>query len=86
MKEGFRRSEDGSSSDNTRMKAIGKLTWCLNCPNKIKHLLWRECKNILPTKLRLKARGMGEDDRCVMCGLSESSGHALWSCKFAEVV
>ena len=66
------------------MKAIWKLTWRLNCPNKIKHLLWRACKNILPTKLKLKQRGIVEGDRCDICGQSESSGHSSWSCKVAE--
>lgn len=86
MKENPLRGEEGGSSDNSRMKAIWKIVWCLSCPNKIKHLLWRACKNILPTKLRLKSRGVGEDDRCDMCGLGESSGHALWSCQLVEAV
>ena len=51
LKENLRRVEEGGNSDNSRMKAIWKTVWRLNCPNKIKHLLWRACKNILPTKL-----------------------------------
>ena len=49
-------------------------------------MFWRACKNILPTKLRLKARGIGKDGGCDMCGLDESSGHALWSCRTTEAV
>ena len=58
----------------------------MKCPNKIKHTFWRACKNILPTKLRLKARGIGMDVGCDLCGIEESSGHALWSCRSAEAV
>ena len=68
------------------MKAIWKLTWHMNCLNKIKHFFWRACKNGLPTKLKLKDKGIGSDDRCEFCDQSESSGHALWSCKTAEEV
>lgn len=53
---------------------------------KIKHLLWRACKNILPTKLRLKARGIDENEKCDICGNAESSRHALWSCNIAKAV
>ena len=58
----------------------------MNCLNKIKHFFWRACKNILPTKLKLKDKGIGSDDRCEFCDQRESSGHALWSCKTAEEV
>lgn len=64
FKEDLRRPDGGGSSENLGIKSIWKLTWRLNCPNKIKHLLWRACKNILPTKFRLKERGIREDDRC----------------------
>ncbi|KAL4626434.1 hypothetical protein ACB092_05G096200 [Castanea dentata] len=43
-----------SSFDNSKMKAIWKMIWKLNCPNEFKHFMWRACKNILPTKNHLK--------------------------------
>ena len=86
LKEGKGRADGGSSSNNSSMKAIWKLTWHMNCLNKIKHFFWRACKNILPTKLKLKDKGIGRDDRSEFCEQSESSGHALWSCKTAEEV
>ena len=81
-----RRGEEGGSSDSTGMRDIWRIVWRLNCPNKIKHLFWRACKNILPTKLFMKACGIGKDGACDMCGLGESSVHALWSCRIAEAV
>ena len=59
LKECGRRPEFGSCSDNSKMKAIWKVVWQLQCPSKIKHFLWRACKNILPTKNRLMSRGVG---------------------------
>ena len=48
--------------------------------------MWRSCKNILLTKPRLKSRGIGQEDSCDLCGLSESSGHILWGCNVAAEV
>ena len=45
--------------------------------------MWRSCRNILPTKNRLKSRGISIEDCCDQCGLSESSGHILWGCKLS---
>ena len=86
LKEVSNRGDGGSSSDNSGMKSIWKVVWRLNCPSKIKHLLWRACKNILPTKLRLKAQGIDVNEKCDICGNAESSGHALWSCNIVEAV
>ncbi|XP_023917793.1 uncharacterized protein LOC112029335 [Quercus suber] len=41
------------------------------------------CKNILPTNSTLASRKITGDDSC---GLCETSGHALWGCKFASEV
>ena len=86
LKEGSNRFETGSISNNSKMKAIWKMIWKLNCPNKFKHFMWRACKNILPTKNCLKASGVGLEDCCALCGLSETSGHILWGYKFAKTV
>nr|XP_023891465.1 uncharacterized protein LOC112003484 [Quercus suber] len=48
--------------------------------------MWRVCKNILPTRNRLKVKGVGCEDCCAMCGSNETSGHILWDCKFAKEV
>ena len=78
LKEGSNRSEIGSSSNNSKMKAIWKMIWKLNCSNKIKHFMRLACMNILPTKNRLKAKGVGLEDCCALYGLSETSEHILW--------
>ncbi|KAL0014096.1 hypothetical protein SO802_001165 [Lithocarpus litseifolius] len=46
----------GDCSDKTKAAKVWKTVWKLNCPNKIKHFLWRACKEILPTNYRLAVR------------------------------
>ena len=48
--------------------------------------MWRACKNSLPTRNRLKSKGVGCEDCCALCGASETSGHILWDCTFAKEV
>ena len=40
LKECKGRTDGGSSSNNSSMKAIWKLTWHMNCLNKIKHFFF----------------------------------------------
>ena len=86
LKERIVRLEIGGSSNSSRMGSIRKLIWQLNCPNKIKHFMWRTCKNILPTKNRLMIGGVGSEDYCALCGHSETMGHTLWGCQYAKDV
>lgn len=71
----------GDCSDKTKVAQVWKVVWKLNCPNKIKHFLWRACREILPTNYRLAARRVSNNDRCGFCGECESSAHILWDCK-----
>ena len=48
--------------------------------------MWRACKNILPTKDWLRARGVGSGDCYALCGQRETSGHILWGCQYANAV
>ncbi|XP_075636928.1 uncharacterized protein LOC142609204 [Castanea sativa] len=86
LKEGKTGPDSGSSSDNSKMKAIWKMVWQLECPSKIKCFMWKACKNILPTRNRLKLRGVDYGDCCALCGDSETLGHILWDCTFAKEV
>ena len=79
-------AERGESSDGSRLKALWKLIWNLDCSNKVRHFMWRASKNILPTKWRLKARGIGEGVSCDVCGENERSSHVLCGCKTTKEV
>ena len=70
--------------DNSKMQALWKAIWNLKCPSKIKHFVWRACRNILPTKYCLKQRKVIIDDKCELCGEKEATRHMLWGCKTAK--
>ena len=48
--------------------------------------MWKARKNILPTKCKLRGRGIGVEVSCDLCGGEENLGHILWSCKVAKEV
>ena len=66
------------------MTAIWKVVWKLQCPNKVKHFMWRACNNLLLTKQCLLNRKVQKEDKCDFCGESESAGHILWGCLIAK--
>ena len=53
-----------SSSSPAHNHAIWKKIWKMKVPNKIQHFIWRAAKDLLPTKLNLKARHLPGDDVC----------------------
>ena len=76
----------GDGFDNTEVARLWKTVWKLHCPNKIKHFLWRACKEILPTNYHLAVRKVSNNDSCGFCGECESLGHNLWDYKVAVEV
>ena len=82
LKEANLENHSAGCSDNSRMQALWKAIWNLKCQSKIRHFMWRACRNILPTKFNLKQRIT--DDKCDICDKRETSGHILWSCATAK--
>ena len=76
----------GDCSDKAKVAQFWKALWKLNCPNKIKHFLWRACREILPSNYRMVVRKVGSNGRCGFCRECECSGHILWDCKVAVEV
>ena len=71
-------SEDGSHSEVD--KNLWKNIWSLHVPNKYKNLLWRACRNALPSKQNLFRRTILQYPSCDRCSLqAEDTLHALWS-------
>ena len=63
-------------------KEIWKKIWALECPNKIRNLIWRACRNSLPSKCNLLHRTIITEQRCDRCKEeNEDIVHAVWSCK-----
>lgn len=82
-------SHDAREAKNqwsNKMRSLWNLTWKLKCPNEIKQFMWRSCRDILPTKQRLKPKGINIVDKCVHCGMQETARHILWGCKFVDEV
>ena len=62
-------------------KKFWKSIWSLEFPNKFKNLVWRACRNSLPTKQNLTRRTLIDNPIYDRCSLqAEDSLHALWSC------
>ena len=59
----------------------------IQTPHKVRHFIWRVCRDILPTKKNLVQRKVLHDDRCNECHEeAETSGHLFWSCSRAREV
>ena len=86
LKEQRGSTDGGEASNPKKWNEFWKFIWSLHCPSKVKHFMWRACKNILPTNYGLKLKRIPVEDVCGVCGKVESSGHALWDCEMAEAV
>ena len=69
--------EVGDCSNKKKIVGLWKSIWKLQCPNKIKHFLWRACKNIIPTNFCLASRRVTSNSNYGFCGDYESTGHAV---------
>ncbi|XP_037495952.1 uncharacterized protein LOC105631731, partial [Jatropha curcas] len=59
----------------------------LKVPSKVRHFLWRCCRDILPVKATLKRRGLELDTRYDYCGAAEICWnilHKVWKNEFFE--
>jgi hypothetical protein len=61
----------GDCSHVDKEKDVWQLIWSLKIPNSVKHLLWRACKNILPTKTNLFNRNVVDSKLCPCCLVEE---------------
>ena len=59
--------------------------WKIQCPNRIKHSLWRFANNSLALKCNLKRRGMELDSSCFISQRYDEDGaHLFFKCKWAR--
>jgi len=65
--------------DTSHFKVQGAwdLVWKLKMPPKIKNLVWRICRNCLPTRRRLRDKGVNCTANCALCRLSEEDSLRL---------
>ncbi|KAK9999971.1 hypothetical protein SO802_019574 [Lithocarpus litseifolius] len=75
------RVQQPSQSSTQALKLLWNKIWALNVPNKVKTLIWRACKNSLPTKANLFRRKIIPDGRCEICKQEdEDIMHAFYRC------
>ncbi|KAK9986180.1 hypothetical protein SO802_031131 [Lithocarpus litseifolius] len=68
------------------MTSLWKSVWQLRCQNKVKNFIWRACKDIIPTKTKLKDRKILVEVECDICGDVETTRHMFWGCKLTVAV
>ena len=69
--------ESGDCSNKVKSIEFWKSLWKLNWPNKIKHFLWKACRDFLLTNYCLASRKVIADGGCGFYGECESSSHIL---------
>ena len=56
LKEQKGTADGGEASNPKKRNEFWNFIWSLNCLSKVKHFMWRACKNILPINLDLKLK------------------------------
>ena len=75
----------GTSSDNSQVRQFWRRIWSLLVPHKLRHFVWRVCKEILPTKANLIKRKVLQHDIDDECSTKvETTGHVLWNYQKAK--
>ncbi|CAN1287781.1 Putative ribonuclease H protein At1g65750 [Linum perenne] len=59
--------------------------WRLNIPPKMRHLLWRAARGVIPTRHALNRRGIVVEDVCGLCNVDgEDTKHLFLTCEVAR--
>jgi hypothetical protein len=75
-----------TSSSRTGHSGVWKRLWALKIPNVGKKIMWKACREILPTRSNLHKRKIIEDLLCPSCGRDpETTLRVLWHCPSAMV-
>lgn len=61
-----------------------KRVWHLKIPQKVKVFIWWFCRNVIPVRRRLSARGLRVPITCPICLTDiEHMAHLFFNCEFA---
>ncbi|KAF7810508.1 putative ribonuclease H protein [Senna tora] len=83
IKTAYKAAHQSYSSSNRWVAYKG--VWNMNVPPKIRNFIWRAYRNILPTCIVLRNRGIDIDNKCCMCNSEEETiRHALYGCSVLQ--
>jgi hypothetical protein len=81
------KSHGGMGFKDLRRDGFWQGIWRLKVPPKIKNLMWRMCRNVIPTRRRLQDKGVQCPLTCVVCnGPEEDLDHICFTCPFSVQV
>ncbi|KAK6164785.1 hypothetical protein DH2020_001649 [Rehmannia glutinosa] len=84
VKSGYQVARSIFAGDDMLVPGDWSKLWKLPIPPKIKHFLWRACRDCLPNRQNLQRRGIIVSSLCVLCGASlENNWHIFVACPFA---
>ncbi|CAN1246524.1 Putative ribonuclease H protein At1g65750 [Linum grandiflorum] len=73
------------SMEGMQVAGPWKMLWNLKLPPKIKHLVWRVLRNLLPTRQNLRAQHVSIPSHCGTCSKAfESTWHLFVECEMAR--
>ncbi|MBA0701023.1 hypothetical protein Goari_022448 [Gossypium aridum] len=76
-----------NSNVSIKEQKMFKQIWSLECPSKIRILIWKFVQNYVPTFQNLHYRRLFADNCCTSCGQGcESSTHTVRDCLFSAQV
>ncbi|CAJ2636955.1 unnamed protein product [Trifolium pratense] len=76
---------DAIDTSHLQVPGHWNLIWTIKSPPKLRNFLWRLCRNCVPTRVHLNAKGVNCPNSCVLCddGLKDSH-HVFFFCKNSE--
>lgn len=74
-----------SDQEQLKVAADWSKLWHLDVPPKVKTFLWRSCRDCLPTRVKLRTRGVNCSSICAVCNAAlETTWHSLITCPSAK--
>jgi hypothetical protein len=68
-------------TSHLRMNGAWNLIWEIKIPAKVKNFIWRICRRCIPTRVRLRDKGVNCTTNCVLCDNNdEDSKHLFFTC------
>jgi ribonuclease HI len=87
MEKSLRERDNGECSSVAITKSVWRQIWKLPSPPVLKHFTWKVCHEILPTRVNLFKRRIGQDHLCPVCQREpETICHVLWECPAATAI